>query len=45
MQTYWADLSSYWQEYWKNNREALLPNLMKELDAAFALAREKGELD
>ncbi|MDU4437250.1 hypothetical protein [Morococcus cerebrosus] len=45
MQTYWADLSSYWQEYWKNNREALPPNLMKELDAAFALAREKGELD
>ena len=45
MQTYWADLSSYWQEYWKNNREALPPNLMKELDAAFALARKKGELD
>ena len=29
----------------ENNREALPPNLMKELDAAFALAREKGELD
>lgn len=45
MQTYWTDLSSYWQEYWKNNRGVLPPILTEELDEAFALAREKGELD